>query len=218
MIPYFGIVHPFLEQAHWGRLRESRFGSFSHGAFAAYHGIVVGSLLPPVWVLASILILIGASCTWTYMARQARGGLLVPTLSHIFADLGMVAAAALLVFQPNAAAAEDVTKVETVVETEFSLELLRSAIAEGDSKIRCQALRALGRIDEDSEEVLYTFREALRDSSVSQGQCVLWGLKLRAARHDDVFPILREMLAGENIDLVRRTIGTVSELGQTWPV
>jgi len=218
MIPYFGIVHPFLEQAHWGRLRESRFGPFSHVAFAAYHGIVVGSLLPPVWVLASILILITASCLWTYMARQARGGLLVPTLSHIFADLGMVVAAALLVFQPSAAAAQDTQDTEPAREVEFTLELLRSAIAEGDSTIRCQALRVLGENEEDSEEVLHTFREALRDSSVSQGQCVLWGLALRGKRHDDVLPLLREMLDGQNVDLIRRTIATLSDLGQTWPV
>lgn len=208
MIPYFGIVHPILEQAHWGRLRESRYGTFSHLAFAAYHGIVVVSLLTPAWLVASLLILVSASWIWTYMARQARGGLLVPTLSHIFADLGMIAAAALLVFGPSPARAE----------SEFPLEMLREAVVADDPVVRGQALQMLGRVEADSAEVLYLFREALQDTSLKQLQSALWGLQTRGETYEDVLPLLRQTLERDNIELVRRTLNVLSAIGRYWPV
>ena len=42
MIPYFGLIHPFLEQAHWGPLREQT--AASHFFFAGYHAMVLYSL------------------------------------------------------------------------------------------------------------------------------------------------------------------------------
>jgi len=64
MIPYFGFVHPVLEQAHWHSLREAT--AWSH----------------PV----------GASFAWQRMANQS-GSLTLPAVSHILADLGVVVAA-----------------------------------------------------------------------------------------------------------------------------
>ena len=92
MIPYFGLVHPVLEQRHWSRLRQQ--SSAAHGAFAAYHALVLYSLLAWPWVLLTLAVLVGASIAWAFLTK--RWGLAVPILSHSAADLGVVAAAWLL--------------------------------------------------------------------------------------------------------------------------
>ena len=94
MIPYFGLVHPLLEQAHWGELRKE--GWYAHGAFAGYHAIVLYQLLTPPWLAMCLVVLVGASFIWKKQA-DATGGLLVPALGHILADLGIVIAAWLMV-------------------------------------------------------------------------------------------------------------------------
>jgi hypothetical protein len=43
MIPYFGLVHPLLEQMHWHTLRKSFV--WSHPVFAGYHMLVLAPLL-----------------------------------------------------------------------------------------------------------------------------------------------------------------------------
>lgn len=93
MVPYFGLVHPMLEQAHWGELRDH--GWHVHEAFAGYHAIVLYKLLTPPGLALCLIILTAASFTWKKLQDHG-GGLLIPFLGHIFADLGIVVAACLL--------------------------------------------------------------------------------------------------------------------------
>ena len=90
MIPYFGIVHPLIEQVHWAPLRKRT--KASHVIFAGYHVLVLYSLLDGPWLILCFLLLCVASVAWESMARKARG-LAVPIVSHIGADLGIVTAA-----------------------------------------------------------------------------------------------------------------------------
>ena len=48
MIPWFGLLHPRLEQLHWRPLCAAT--PWAHAAFAGYHALVLASLLPP-WLL-----------------------------------------------------------------------------------------------------------------------------------------------------------------------
>jgi hypothetical protein len=90
MIPYFGFVHPILEQIHWRPLRET--SAWSHPLFAGYHMIVLSSLLTLPWLVLCFGALVGCSLSWTLLSHRRRG-LTVPLLSHMFADLGMIVAA-----------------------------------------------------------------------------------------------------------------------------
>jgi membrane protease YdiL (CAAX protease family) len=54
--------------------------------------IVLSSLLALPWLILCSGVLVGASVSWKLMYHR-RGGLTVPVLSHIFADLGVVVAA-----------------------------------------------------------------------------------------------------------------------------
>ncbi len=90
MIPYYGIVHPILEQMHWEPLRRAT--SWAHPAFAAYHMLVLLTLLKAPWLLFCFAILTASSFLWREMARQSES-LTVPVVSHILADFGMILAA-----------------------------------------------------------------------------------------------------------------------------
>jgi hypothetical protein len=90
MIPYFGLVHPLLEQLHWGPLRERT--PWAHVFFAGYHVLVLGSLLRLPWLVLCALLLAGASMAWKHMAKRT-GSLGAPVASHVGADLGVILAA-----------------------------------------------------------------------------------------------------------------------------
>lgn len=90
MIPYFGLVHPWLEQVHWHRLREQT--RWAHPAFAGYHLLVLGRLLSPGWLLACFALLSAGSIFWLLLSRRS-GSLFVAILSHILADTGIIVAA-----------------------------------------------------------------------------------------------------------------------------
>lgn len=93
MIPYYGFVHPILEQLHWDPLRRTT--PWAHGAFAGYHILVLVSLLKAPGLLLCFVILAVASLCWSVMSRRD-GSLAAPMLSHILADFGMVLAAWLM--------------------------------------------------------------------------------------------------------------------------
>ena len=93
MIPYFGLLHPPLEQLHWSPLRDRT--PLAHLLFAGYHVIVLYSLLPMVWLLAVFVGLACASCVWQAMEKRS-GGLLTPMLAHVLADFAIMVAALLL--------------------------------------------------------------------------------------------------------------------------
>ena len=90
MIPYFGFVHPLLEQMHWAPLRRQ--SPVAHLAFAGYHMLVLYSLLTLPWLIISFVVLATASFAWRWMTEHS-GGLAVPVLSHVLADLGIIVAA-----------------------------------------------------------------------------------------------------------------------------
>lgn len=90
MIPYFGLVHPVLEQVHWAPLREHT--AWAHPVFAGYHMLVLWSLLPVAWLVACFAVLTAVSVLWHGLSRRGRG-LTAPVASHALADLGVVVAA-----------------------------------------------------------------------------------------------------------------------------
>lgn len=91
MIPYFGVVHPLLEQAHWRGIRQH--GWAAHVAFGGYHVMVLMSLLPMTWTLFCFGVLWAASAAWHHVQCRTRSGLLVPCCAQVIADLGIVLAA-----------------------------------------------------------------------------------------------------------------------------
>ncbi len=90
LIPYFGIVHPFLEQKHWDELRNITF--VSHLAFAGYHSMVLVTLLKKEWIYVSLAILVSISLIWKTINKKDRTDS-ASILSHILADLGIITAA-----------------------------------------------------------------------------------------------------------------------------
>lgn len=96
MIPYFGIVHPFLEQLHWAQLREVT--PAAHPLFAGYHIMVLYSLLTIPWLIACFVILTTASYTWQQMRRRS-GNSALPVMSHIYADTSIIIAVFIQVYR-----------------------------------------------------------------------------------------------------------------------
>jgi len=92
MVPYFGLLHPFLEQLHWSPLRERTL--LAHFMFAGYHVLVLYSLLSLPWLVVCFLVLAVASLAWQQMQRHC-DSVLVPFVSHALADTGVVIAALL---------------------------------------------------------------------------------------------------------------------------
>ena len=88
MIPYFGLVHPLLEQIHWTPLREDN--PIAHIMFAGYHILVLQSLLTIPWLILCFVLLVTASYAWRYMDKTGEPA--VSKVSHIAADLGIIIA------------------------------------------------------------------------------------------------------------------------------
>lgn len=90
MIPYFGIVHPWLEQVHWKPLRER--GVIAHPIFAGYHVWVLVSLTEWPWLVVVFVVLAVVSYLWGKLTTHSQS--LTPAyVSHVLADVGIVAAA-----------------------------------------------------------------------------------------------------------------------------
>ena len=90
IIPYFGVVHPLLEQIHWAPLRART--PLAHPLFAGYHMLVLVSLLKLPWLIVCFVVLTSASFLWQWLVNRDHS-LTSPALSHILADLGMAVAA-----------------------------------------------------------------------------------------------------------------------------
>lgn len=87
MIPYFGIVHPCLEQMHWNELRKAT--HLSHPLFAGYHMIVLSTLLTLPWLVVCFGVLTISSFLWKQMEQKSESlGLAV--ISHVLADFGII--------------------------------------------------------------------------------------------------------------------------------
>ena len=90
MIPYFGILHPFLEQKYWRRLREDT--KIAHIAFSGYHALVLSTFLKIEWVFICLGVLLSVSVFWKFVTSK-QSSCSACVFSHIFADLGMIVAA-----------------------------------------------------------------------------------------------------------------------------
>ncbi len=94
MVPYFGLLHPYLEEKHWEELRDQTW--ISHFVFAGYHYLVLSTLLKWEWVLAALVVLASVSFAWKWMRDRYESNS-VSVLSHSVADLGIVLAAVILI-------------------------------------------------------------------------------------------------------------------------
>lgn len=90
---YHALLNPWFEEVFWrGRLGDDRRGLVANDLlFAGYHILVLTLFLDWGWVLLSFLVLTAAGWLWRQM-RRARRGLLLPVLSHLAADAGIMAA------------------------------------------------------------------------------------------------------------------------------
>jgi hypothetical protein len=88
---YLCLVNPCLEEIYWrGHLaRETSRPSLEDGVFAGYHVLVLAHFVAWPWVLLSFAALMGAAWTWRRLAKVDRG-LLLPLLSHVVANTGVV--------------------------------------------------------------------------------------------------------------------------------
>lgn len=90
MLPYFGLVHPWIEQTHWNHIRERT--PLAHICFAGYHVIILAQLAPPAWLIVVFLALATVSWIWKGLTRHTQS--LTPAyLTHALADTGIVIAA-----------------------------------------------------------------------------------------------------------------------------
>lgn len=87
LIPYFGLLHPCLEQWHWAPLRKH--GLMAHVMFAGYHVVVLYTLLTPPWLMVCFVLLVTVSVLWQWAASRTRS-LAIPLVSHMLADLSVV--------------------------------------------------------------------------------------------------------------------------------
>lgn len=95
---YFSTVHPFLEELFWRGCLENknRYPSWTDFAFAGYHILVLHWFIKSPWLIALFILLTVAACVWRFIARGLKG-LAVPLLSHIVADISIVAAANVII-------------------------------------------------------------------------------------------------------------------------
>lgn len=95
---YSLIANPALEELFWrGLLADPRPGPAPVDLlFAGYHALVLMLFLPGLWVLLAVTALAAASWIWRRTAASS-GGLAIPWLTHLAADLAVVIGVALTV-------------------------------------------------------------------------------------------------------------------------
>ena len=99
LIPYFSLIHPLLEEIHWGKFRESKkYAWIMWIFFAGYHILVLANLLTPSWLIISFLVLVAAAYAWAVLYKKLNGGV-IPFLSHILADIGIITATYTFIFK-----------------------------------------------------------------------------------------------------------------------
>jgi len=94
MVPYFGLIHPVIEQIHWAPLR--RVSPISHLLFAGYHLLVLFTLFHIGWLIMAFIALAVISYVW-FILQEKTQSLGANTLLHIYADFGLILAVVLLV-------------------------------------------------------------------------------------------------------------------------
>lgn len=90
---YFAIAGSWLEEAYWrGLLFKPSRGPIANDLFfAGYHILVLQFFLDWPWVLVSAVALTTTAWIWRRITHRC-GGMVVPGLSHLTADVGIVLA------------------------------------------------------------------------------------------------------------------------------
>ncbi len=96
-VAYYALVNPPLEEAFWrGWLRSpSRAPAPVDALFAGYHALVLPLFIGWPWVVLAFACLVGAAWLWRRLAQRC-GGLAIPAVSHLVADVSVIAAAIVL--------------------------------------------------------------------------------------------------------------------------
>lgn len=101
---YFVVVHPILEEIFWRDFLLRTNGSTSSWwydiAFGIYHFFVLILFIKIIWAIAVFLILVMVSRIWKEIAVK-NNGLLIPVVSHIAADLSVIAGCLYIINQGN---------------------------------------------------------------------------------------------------------------------
>jgi len=97
-IIYFSTVQPFLEELYWRGYLECghKYFSWTDFAFAGYHILVLAWFIKLPWLVIAFVILTIAAYIWRYIASKLEG-LAVPLLSHIIADVSIIAVTCVLI-------------------------------------------------------------------------------------------------------------------------
>ncbi len=95
---YFSAVQPFLEELYWRGYLECGYKYFSWTdlAFAGYHILVLAWFIKLPWLVIAFIVLTVAAYIWRYIASKLEG-LAVPLLSHIVADVSIIAVTCVLI-------------------------------------------------------------------------------------------------------------------------
>ena len=95
---YFSTVQPFLEELYWRGYLECghKYFSWTDFAFAGYHILVLAWFIKLPWLLTAFILLTAAAFIWRYTAYKLEG-LAVPLLSHIAADVSIIAVTYILI-------------------------------------------------------------------------------------------------------------------------
>jgi membrane protease YdiL (CAAX protease family) len=93
---YFFLINPFFEEAFWrGYLgTNSKKISSNDVLFSAYHALVLILFMPASWTILAFCCIILASWLWRQVVRKYKG-LLLPVLSHLSADISVMAICAI---------------------------------------------------------------------------------------------------------------------------
>jgi membrane protease YdiL (CAAX protease family) len=94
---YFVTLHPLSEEIFW-RVYIGQGESYRLDLlFVGYHVLVLHFFVTPAWILASVIVLFASARFWGRVGERL-GGLSVPFVSHVVADVSIIAAVSLLAF------------------------------------------------------------------------------------------------------------------------
>jgi membrane protease YdiL (CAAX protease family) len=89
-ILYYSLINPIIEEVYWrgylGSMDKTL--TWSDVCYAGYHPLVFLRFVPWPWALVEFAILLGVAWLWRMLIRKY-GGLLLPVLMHLFADLSI---------------------------------------------------------------------------------------------------------------------------------
>lgn len=96
---YFFLINPFFEEAFWrGYLGTSKQSiTLNDAFFAGYHVLVLVLFIPASWTILAFCCITLASWLWRQAVKKYHG-LLLPVLSHLSADISIMAVCAINIY------------------------------------------------------------------------------------------------------------------------